>query len=143
MWLFMIIRRERSRSSLLQDLSPLSSETALDTLAVRFSGGQEEIHHLYEELSSLVRLFLEQRTGLPARRMTSEEILRETTIREAFFPKEEEQFRLFLLRCDLVKFAGGTPTATEMQEDLAAARVIIKKKTQNIFHRDEQDIPVN
>ena len=124
--IFMIRRGRRSRVRQFQP-SPPSLETALDTLEVRFSDGQEEICLLYEELSSLIRLSLEQQTGLSARQMTSEEILEGIAVRGPTLPVDMKQLELFLLRCDLVKFAGATPAATEIREDLAAARSIIQK----------------
>ncbi len=125
MTFFSIMRRRRSRSSLHPDPTPLPPEAALDTLAVRFAEGKEELRHLYGELSSLVRLTLEQQSGLPARRMTSQELVKEIVARGAVSNEAAERLTTFLLRCDLVKFAGVTPTAVEIEEALAAARRII------------------
>lgn len=117
-------RGRRHRSPLLSSLP--SPEAALDLLVKRFAGGEDEISLLYAELSALVRIFLEERTGLPAPRMTTEELLLGISANGGTLPEEVDRLRSFLLRCDLVKFAGATPGRAGMREDLAAARAIIR-----------------
>lgn len=116
--------RRRQRRSATSPPSPLSSEEALDLLARRFAAG-EELSLLYAELSGVVRRSLEERTGLPALRLTTEELLSGISPSEGVLPEEADRLRSLLCRCDLVKFAGTVPTGADLGEDLAAARAII------------------
>jgi hypothetical protein len=103
----------------------LSPETALDLLESRFYGQREDVDLLYQDLSNLVRACLERRSGLPASRLTTDEILAGTSGSGCSSPEPAQRLRVFLQRCDLVKFAGYDPSVTEIQESFAAARSII------------------
>jgi hypothetical protein len=122
----LIITRRRGRiSDPLPETALLSPEAALDLLESRFSGKREDVGVLYQDLSNLVRTCLERRTGLPALRLTTDEILAEISGTGVSAPEPAQWLRVFLHRCDLVKFAGHEPPDTEIQECFSAARSII------------------
>jgi hypothetical protein len=112
----------------------LSPEAALDLLESRFSGQREDVDLLYQDLSNLVRACLERRSGLPASRLTTDEILAETSGTGGSSPEPVQRLRAFLQRCDLVKFAGYGPSATEIEESFAAARSIIHSADASSTH---------
>jgi len=120
-----IARRRGRRGDPPQEAALLSPEAALDLLESRFSGKREDVDVLYQDLSNLVRDCLERRTGLPALRLTTDEILAGTSGTGISSPAPAQLLRMFLQRCDLVKFAGYEPSVTEIQESIAATRSII------------------
>jgi|GEM_PF-2249734 len=127
----LLLARRRSRRGV-PSAKPLmlSAEAAFDLLERRWAEDTEEIGLLYMELSRLVRLCLEERTGLPALRMTTEDLLAGIAAEGETFPEHADRLRRFLSRCDLVKFAGAKPTVAEVGDDLAAARAIIVHHTE-------------
>jgi hypothetical protein len=66
--------------------------------------------------------------------MTTEEFLAETARQGIAALGQAEQLWPFLLRCDLVKFAGYAPTVTEIKESLAVARSIIRNTGESASH---------
>ena len=118
----------RRRSRLVDPLpatAQLSPEAALDLLERRFRDRPEDIAILYLELSRLLRILMEQQTGLPVPRMTTEEFLAEAAVRDETPPEQADRLRVVLHRCDLVKFAGARPSAPETEATLAAVRSLI------------------
>ncbi len=73
-----------------------------------------------ERLSDVVRTYLERRSGLPATRRTTAELL---AVAAEGFPVEA--VRPILERCDAAKFAGRTLTTDERRELLTEARAIV------------------
>lgn len=120
-----IMRRRSRRVNPLPTTAPLSPEAALDLLESRLRDRPEDIGILYLELSRLLRILLEQRTGLPVPRMTTEEFLAEAAVRDDTPPEQADRLRVVLLRCDLVKFAGDRPSAPETEATLEVARSLI------------------
>jgi len=129
-----IARRRGRRGDPPQEAALLSPEAALDLLESRFSGKREDVDVLYQDLSNLVRDCLERRTGLPASRLTTDEILAGTSGTGISSPAPAQLLREFLQRCDLVKFAGYEPSVTEIQESIAAARSIIRSAGASSSH---------
>ncbi|HET6575888.1 MAG TPA: hypothetical protein VFG68_19960 [Fimbriiglobus sp.] len=74
-----------------------------------------------DRLSDVLRTYLERRSGLPATRRTTAELL--TAIGSDGLPVE--LVRPVLERCDAAKFAGLDPTADECRQLLAAVRSIV------------------
>ena len=121
-----IMRRRKRRRNPLPETAPLSIEAAFDLLESRFRGRPEDTGILYEELSHLVRVWLEQRTGLPASRMTTEELQAESAMTGHSPPEQADLLRVVLPRCDLVKFAGYRPSTPETEATLAVTRSILR-----------------
>jgi hypothetical protein len=74
-----------------------------------------------ERLSGVLRTYLERRSGLPATRRTTAELL--AAAAEGF---PGEAVRPILERCDAAKFAGQALTADECRELLAEARAVVE-----------------
>jgi hypothetical protein len=74
-----------------------------------------------DRLSDVLRTFLERRSGLPATRRTTAELL--TAVEPDAIPVE--LVRPVLERCDAAKFAGLDPTPDERRQLLADARAIV------------------
>jgi hypothetical protein len=86
----------------------------------RGSGGK-----LAERLAAVLREFVERRSGLPAPKLTTTELLAEAE--RAGWPAESvAALRELLERCDRAKFAGEAPTDAEGAELLGRAREWVK-----------------
>ena len=75
----------------------------------------------YVELSAIVRRYLEDRFGLRAPELTTEEFLRDAKRSEALAPEHRELLSSFLEGCDRVKFAAYQPGPAESAEALKNA----------------------
>jgi hypothetical protein len=80
----------------------------------------------YVELSSVVRRYLEDRYGVRAPELTTEEFLLEAQRMAALSAPHRDMLSAFLAGCDRVKFAGHHPEATESRGALAQARAFIE-----------------
>jgi hypothetical protein len=79
----------------------------------------------YVELSDIVRRYLEDRYGVRAPELTTEEFLREAHQLEALIDDDRALLTRFLEGCDRVKFAGYHPAQTESGSALETARRFI------------------
>lgn len=98
----------------------------LKTLEARGAPSAEEADAWFVELSAIVRTYVEQRYGLRAPELTSEEFLYIATNWPAMATVNRDQLKGFLERCDRVKFAGYRPESQESIDTLAAARAFIE-----------------
>lgn len=98
----------------------------LRTLESRGAPTAEDADAWFVELSSIVRTYVEQRYGLRAPELTTEEFLYIATNWPAMATINRDQLKGFLERCDRVKFAGYRPDSQESIETLAAARAFIE-----------------
>lgn len=76
----------------------------------------------YVELSDIVRRYIEDRYGVRAPELTSEEFLREAQQQLRLQPAHRELLEAFLSTCDRVKFAGYRPGESESRRALEEAR---------------------
>lgn len=129
---FLWYRRRRQGKGLLpvrtEPLRP-AHELALEALARLEASdllARNEIKAFYIEVSEIIRRYVEGRYGFVALEMTTEELLgaldRSEVDREV-----RELFRVFLERCDLVKFAKWEPPAEAHPAILKLARDIVEQ----------------
>jgi len=108
--------------------SPLPHEAAyeaLEALRRRDLIRQERIQEYYEELSNIIRRYLENRFSYRASQMTKEECLLTIQTQKEFSSEQRTLLRDFLHNCDFVKFAGYRPQFEEMEKSLKTGRDII------------------
>jgi len=103
-------------------------ESAFDRARSRMSGLERrgwpsgsDTDGWYVELSDIVRRYIEDRFGVRAPELTTEEFLREAQARLRLSGSQRDLLAAFLSTCDRVKFAGYRPAAQESQEAFAAA----------------------
>jgi len=140
-------RRRRQRAEVRRS----AAEIAFGRLAVLegrgLPEGRDAADAWYVELSDIVRRYIEDRFGIRAPELTTEEFLREArrldalnepgTVAPSGVPQEEYSLpRLgdfagllsaFLESCDRVKFAGHEPAADESQAALGRARRLVEE----------------
>lgn len=86
---------------------------------------QDEADPWYVELSDIVRRYIEDRYGVRAPELTTEEFLREARQQLRMQDSHRELLEAFLSTCDRVKFAGYRPGESESQQALREAQRFI------------------
>jgi hypothetical protein len=86
-----------------------------------------EVDGWYVELSAIVRRYLEDRFGVRAPELTTEEFLREARRAGGLTDAHRSLLSTFLEGCDRVKFARYAPDEHESREALTAARRFIEE----------------
>jgi hypothetical protein len=94
----------------------------LDSLQERGWPKAEQADPFYVELSDIVRRYIEDRYGVRAPELTTEEFLREAKRELRLFTGDRELLQAFLSSCDQVKFAGYRPAESESRQALENAR---------------------
>jgi hypothetical protein len=103
-------------------------DKAIGRLAALESGGMptlDEVDEWYVELSAIIRRYLEDRFGLRAPELTTEEFLREAKRATALTDDHKDLLSSFLEGCDRVKFARYEPDEAESKQALDAARTFL------------------
>lgn len=99
----------------------------LDALEARGTPKAGEADAWYVELSSIVRRYIEDRFGVRAPELTTEEFLREARASSELAAAHAALLESFLERCDRVKFAAYRPDERESRDALAAARRFLEE----------------
>ena len=92
---------------------------------------KEDLHgsglfkEFYLRLTGIVREYIERRTGVHAPEQTTEEFLREIRTRGVFPLERSQRLAEFLEAADLVKYAGQTPSARQLEDAIARAQEFI------------------
>ncbi len=129
---FLWYRRRRQGKGLLpvrQEPPRPAHEIAFEALARLEASdllARGEVKAFYIEVSEIIRRYVEGRYGFVALEMTTEELL-DALKRAGVDTEIHELFRVFLDRCDLVKFAKYEPRAESHPEILALARQIVER----------------
>ena len=104
-------------------------ETALarlDALEARGAPSPEEADTWYVELSDVIRRYIEDRFGLRAPELTTEEFLQQSGDATFLTAEDRDLLSRFLAQCDRVKFAGYQPEHEESQAALESARRFVE-----------------
>lgn len=89
--------------------------------------GPDDADAWYVDLSAIVRRYLEDRYGLRAPELTTEEFLLEAQRSGQLTGAHRELLSRFLARCDRVKFARYAPEDAESQDALDSARAFLEE----------------
>ncbi len=120
--------KRRGGTTALAVAPPPAHETAyrrLKELVDRDLIAQGKIDEFYVELSDIIRRYIEDRFGLHAPDMTTEEFLAEVSSGETLKRKDAGLLDEFLAHCDLVKFAKHRPTDEEIRKAFDSAKAFI------------------
>lgn len=90
----------------------------------------ENAEPFYVELSSIVRRYIEDRFGIRAPELTTEEFIREAAQSNALTAPQQELVKDFLEQADLVKFAKFRPSRLEMSAAFEAAERLVLETAQ-------------
>jgi len=119
---WLLLRRMRRRAALQSRISAYEqARQRLADLQRRGWPKQSDADAWYVELSDIVRRYIEDRYGVRAPELTTEEFLREARQQLGLQPAQRELLEAFLQTCDRVKFAGYLPQEAESQQAFAEA----------------------
>ena len=88
---------------------------------------QGKIKEFYEQISGILRYYIEDRFDLHAPERTTEEFLTELRFTEALGSSDKEVLGEFLTHCDLVKFAKHDPTSEQIQRTFDLVKDFIER----------------
>ncbi len=88
---------------------------------------QGQIKEFYEQISGILRHYIEDRFDLHAPERTTEEFLAELRFTEALGSSDKDVLGEFLTHCDLVKFAKHDPTTEQIQRTFDQVRDFIER----------------
>ncbi len=96
----------------------------------------------YFRLSAILRSYIQDRYGIAAPEMTTEEFL--PHIEQLALSREmQHDLRKLFCSADPIKFAGSPAVQTEMQSDLTYVRLFIKQTTGQPVPGNRQPVPSN
>ena len=98
-----------------------------------------EIKRFYEEISHILRHYLEDRFRLHAPERTTEEFLQELAQDERWSGQQRDSLGAFLQHCDLVKFATYEPGTEEIQQTFDHVKTLIENTRSDQHQIDVTD----
>ena len=88
---------------------------------------QGRIKEFYEQISGILRHYIEERFNLHAPDRTTEEFLGELRSTDSFAPADKLSLQEFLTHCDLVKFAKHEPTTEQIQRTFDLVKDFVER----------------
>jgi hypothetical protein len=116
--IFWLNRRRQQAKELVRIFKP-AHEIAYDRLQALVEQDlvkAGKIKEFYEQISDILRHYIEHRFNLHAPERTTEEFLAELTSANVLSKPDQDRLREFLQHCDLVKFAKYNPTTEQIQK---------------------------
>lgn len=96
-----------------------------------------DLQQFYDDLSDIVREYIEAEVGIRAPEQTTEEFLRDQRTQSVFSETERTQLRDFLETADLVKFARHRPSEDEIDWSIERAREFLMREPAGVAFSDE------
>ncbi len=125
-WFFMRSKRGVSLIRIFKPAHEIAYER-LRKLVKRELIKSEQIKEFYEEISNILRHYIEDRFDLRAPERTTEEFLIELQSSDALGESDKKDLSEFLIHCDLVKFAKHRPEAEQIQRTFDLVKNFIEK----------------
>lgn len=125
--IFLLVRRARKAAR--QRVRISAYDVAMQRLAkLKGRGWPDEtvVDAFYVELSDIVRRYIEDRYGVRAPELTTEEFLRASHSVLRLAPAQRELLEAFLSSCDRVKFAGYRPGEFESRQAFGEAQSFLE-----------------
>lgn len=127
------------RSAIEVVLSPKeSAQRELEILLAESLPQRGQVKEFYLRLTNIVRVYLEQTTGVRAPELTTEEFLVDMNRSGRFGIQTEQGLKEFLEAADMVKYAGMRPASQGINEALGRAREFIQMEFQS--SHDEKSV---
>jgi len=82
---------------------------------------------LYQELSLVMRKYIQERYGINAPHLTTEEFLSQAASSRLIDPQSQASLKTFLQQIDLVKFGHKIPPLSEAEKSLGTARTFVER----------------
>lgn len=126
--IILAVRRRRARS--MAPVFVTAHELALQRLSElmeRRLVEKGQFKEFYQEASLVLRRYIEERFGLHAPERTTEEFLAESRSSALLLEDDVRVLKVFLDRCDMVKFAAAVPTTADAQGIAASVRQFVER----------------
>jgi hypothetical protein len=139
---WILLRRKRV-AKLIRIFKP-AHEIAYDRLQALVKENLVEagkIKEFYEQISSILRHYIEHRFDLRAPERTTEEFLTELKNTDILSVSDKQSLEEFLTHCDLVKFAKHSPTNEQIQRTFDLVKEFIEKTKSDERKIDVTDNP--
>jgi hypothetical protein len=134
---FRFLRRRESRVATERKRSPEEvAREALGALLAMDLPGRGLFKDFYVRLTGIVRVYIEETTGLRAPEQTTEEFLREMRTRATFSAERSIQLQEFLEAADMVKYAGQQPGSDQIQLSIRRAQEFISGESNALSIRE-------
>lgn len=140
----LLIARARREKPIPTDRVP-SNEVALSALDAIDPSFTDEYgaKRFFNEVSSVVRTYIEDRFAIHAPERTTEEFLRESRVHDGLSREDLDLLERFLGLCDLVKFARHRVEPSDANATLESARSFVKRTADPsrvvVFNRETGD----
>ena len=134
---FKFLQRRKSPVATERKRSP--EEIASESLAALLAQdlpGQGLFKDFYVRLTGIVRVYIEETTGLRAPEQTTEEFLREMRTRSTFSAERSIQLQEFLEAADMVKYAGQQPGSDQVEVSIRRAQEFISGESNGLSIRE-------
>ena len=134
---FRFLRRRESRVATERKRSP--EEIAREALAALLAVDLPQkglFKDFYVRLTGIVRVYIEETTGLRAPEQTTEEFLREMRTRATFSAVRSIQLQEFLEAADMVKYAGQQPGSDQIELSIRRAQEFISGESHALSIRE-------
>ncbi len=125
-WFFVLLRNRKQVS--VEPLKPAWARALDAILKIEKAGYVQngQTKEYYYELSYVIRWYIEERLGVRAPEMTTEEFMHAVRYSDKLTHDQQGFLRDFLNASDMVKFAKFVPTPEEMYRALRLARVFVE-----------------
>jgi len=134
---FRFFRRRESWVATERKRSPEEiAREALAALLAEDLPGQGLFKDFYVRLTGIVRVYIEETTGLRAPEQTTEEFLREMRTRATFSAERSIQLQEFLEAADMVKYAGQQPGSDQIELSIRRAQEFISGESNALSIRE-------
>jgi hypothetical protein len=126
---------QRRRNALETDAEPYLppheiAYAALERLVSKNLIEKGEIKPFYQEISGILRRYIENRFGIHAPEQTTEEFLEGLKSDTRLPSYHQELLKNFLTHCDLVKFAAHQPSTPDIQNTFNSCKLFIEETKQ-------------
>jgi hypothetical protein len=119
-------RRGRNEATKPPDIAPHDlAYGELEALVGRHLIELGQIKQFYREISNILRRYIENRFGIKAAELTTEEFLEGLKTHKTFPTQYRPLLKKFLKHCDLVKFADHHPSAEDIRNTYDSCRKFI------------------
>ncbi|MDD5771349.1 MAG: hypothetical protein PHO81_03850 [Candidatus Omnitrophica bacterium] len=127
---YFLKKRKRGQVEIKRPAHEIAYEQ-LEALRARDYIGKAMIKEYYTQVSNIIRRYLENRFGLKAPEMTTEEFLARARQAPELSGEQKNLLKEFLLCCDLVKFAKYAPAVDEVNSVFDSAKQFIDQTKEN------------
>ncbi|RJP90891.1 MAG: hypothetical protein C4518_08305 [Desulfobacteraceae bacterium] len=131
---FLIIRKRRNARLVAAEIFIPPHESAflaLDQLIAARLIEKGEVKVFYQEISGILRRYIEGRFGIRAPEQTTEEFLDGLRTGSALDIRYQGLLKQFLTHCDLVKFAAHLPSSEDIQNTIDSCRTFVQETRMN------------